>query len=195
MNICRTTWVLIKSFALRLLFENLRKKILKSLPRVFRDENGFKCHTMSESHQRQLLLFADNPNKFLDGYSQEFEKEFMTLLSRSFGTKRVQANQVGTVSFLVSSPSPHRPTTPASTSSRPSTSSTLLHLLLPFLGLYGTHQRQRSFAHELDDLAHADRLRPVFGQRGEMQSGLHGERLVHPVHRPGPGHHSGCCCC
>jgi len=59
-----------------------------------RDENGFKCHTMSESHQRQLLLFADNPNKFLDGYSQEFEKEFMTLLSRQFGTKRVQANQV-----------------------------------------------------------------------------------------------------
>lgn len=59
-----------------------------------RDENGFKCHTMSESHQRQLLLFADNPDKFLDGYSQEFEKEFMTLLSRQFGTKRVQANQV-----------------------------------------------------------------------------------------------------
>jgi len=49
---------------------------------------------MSESHQRQLLLFADNPDKFLDGYSQEFEKEFMTLLSRQFGTKRVQANQV-----------------------------------------------------------------------------------------------------
>jgi len=59
-----------------------------------RDENGFKCHAMSESHQRQLLLFADNPDKFLDGYSQEFEKEFMVLLSRQFGTKRVQANQV-----------------------------------------------------------------------------------------------------
>lgn len=59
-----------------------------------RDENGFKCHATSESHQRQLLLFADNPDKFLDGYSQEFEKEFMVLLSRSFGTKRVQANQV-----------------------------------------------------------------------------------------------------
>jgi len=59
-----------------------------------RDENGFKCHTMSESHQRQLLLFADNPGRFLDGYSKEFEKEFMTLLSRQFGTKRVHANQV-----------------------------------------------------------------------------------------------------
>lgn len=59
-----------------------------------RDENGFKCHTTSESHQRQLLLFADNPTKFLDGYSKEFEQEFMTLLSRQFGTKRVHANQV-----------------------------------------------------------------------------------------------------
>ena len=66
--------------------------LLIQLP--YRDENGFKCHAMSESHQRQLLLFADNPDKFLDGYSQEFEKEFMTLLSRQFGTKRVQANQV-----------------------------------------------------------------------------------------------------
>ena len=26
-----------------------------------RDENGFKCHTMSEPHQRQMLLCATNP--------------------------------------------------------------------------------------------------------------------------------------
>lgn len=33
-------------------------------------QNGFKCHCMSESHQRQLLLFADNPDKFLDAFSK-----------------------------------------------------------------------------------------------------------------------------
>jgi len=59
-----------------------------------RDENGFKCHTMSESHQRQLLLFADQPNKFLADYSKDFEKGFMNLLKRSHGTKRVFANMV-----------------------------------------------------------------------------------------------------
>nr|XP_014096709.2 DNA/RNA-binding protein KIN17 [Bactrocera oleae] len=59
-----------------------------------RDENGFKCHTMSESHQRQLLLFADSPGKFLFSFSKEFSDGYMELLRRRFGTKRVNANKV-----------------------------------------------------------------------------------------------------
>lgn len=59
-----------------------------------RDENGFKCHTMSESHQRQLLLFAEDPDKFLDSFSQEFLDGYTSLLKRRFGTKRVHANNV-----------------------------------------------------------------------------------------------------
>lgn len=59
-----------------------------------RDENGFKCHTMSESHHRQLLLFADNANKYMDQFSKEFSHGFLQLLKRQFGTKRVPANRV-----------------------------------------------------------------------------------------------------
>jgi len=59
-----------------------------------RDENGFKCHTMSEAHQRQLLLFADQPNKFLADFSQDFESGFMNLLKRAHSTKRVFSNMV-----------------------------------------------------------------------------------------------------
>lgn len=59
-----------------------------------RDENGFKCHTMSESHQRQLLLFAENPDKYLDSFSEEFMEGYTNLLKRRFGTKRVHANNV-----------------------------------------------------------------------------------------------------
>jgi DNA/RNA-binding protein KIN17 len=59
-----------------------------------RDENGFKCHTTSETHQRQLLIFADNPNKYLDEFSKEFSDGFVELLRRRFGTKRIYANQV-----------------------------------------------------------------------------------------------------
>lgn len=59
-----------------------------------RDENGFKCHCMSESHQRQLLLFAENPNKYLDSFSQEFYDDFKYLLKRRFGTRRVHCNIV-----------------------------------------------------------------------------------------------------
>merc|ERR1712241_160836 len=58
------------------------------------DENGFKCHTSSESHQRQLLLFSDNSGKFLDSFSREFESSFINLLKRCHGTKRTFANQV-----------------------------------------------------------------------------------------------------
>lgn len=59
-----------------------------------RDENGFKCHTTSESHQRQLLLFADNADKYIDEFSKEFEEGYCELLKRQFGTKRVNANRV-----------------------------------------------------------------------------------------------------
>ncbi|CAG2175801.1 unnamed protein product, partial [Oppiella nova] len=59
-----------------------------------RDENGFKCHSMSESHQRQLLLFADNPHKYMDAFSSEFLKDFLHLLKTRFSSRRVFANQV-----------------------------------------------------------------------------------------------------
>lgn len=59
-----------------------------------RDENGFKCHTMSESHQRQLLLFADNSKRIIDDFSYQFAKEYLQILRRQFGTKRVNANRV-----------------------------------------------------------------------------------------------------
>lgn len=59
-----------------------------------RDENGFKCHTQSESHQRQLLLFADNSGKYIHSFSKEFSDGYVELLRRRFGTKRVCANKV-----------------------------------------------------------------------------------------------------
>lgn len=59
-----------------------------------RDENGFKCHTTSESHQRQLLLFADNSRRFIDDFSYEFAKGYIQILKRQFGSKRVNANRV-----------------------------------------------------------------------------------------------------
>ncbi|KXS18840.1 hypothetical protein M427DRAFT_95784, partial [Gonapodya prolifera JEL478] len=59
-----------------------------------RDENGFRCHCASEAHQRQMQLFAETPERYLNMYSQEFMDDFIKLLSRRFGTRRVGANQV-----------------------------------------------------------------------------------------------------
>ncbi|KAJ2039254.1 hypothetical protein H4S04_008161 [Coemansia sp. S16] len=59
-----------------------------------RDQNGFKCHCASEAHQRQMSIFAENPERYVEQFSQEFEQVFLSILSRRYGTKKVHANQV-----------------------------------------------------------------------------------------------------
>ncbi|THH32428.1 hypothetical protein EUX98_g1765 [Antrodiella citrinella] len=59
-----------------------------------RDENGFKCHAQSESHLRQMLAVGENAGRHIADYSQQFQHDFVTLLSRRFGTNRVKANNV-----------------------------------------------------------------------------------------------------
>ncbi|CAF1342668.1 unnamed protein product [Adineta steineri] len=66
----------------------------QSCEKQCRDENGFKCHIQSESHQRQLLLVGENAGKYVSNYSHEFHSGFFSTLRRSFGTKRVLANTV-----------------------------------------------------------------------------------------------------
>ncbi|KAL0425454.1 UNVERIFIED_CONTAM: KIN17-like protein [Sesamum radiatum] len=59
-----------------------------------RDENGFKCHCMSESHQRQMQVFGQNPNRIIGGYSEEFESTFLEHMKRSHRFSRVAATVV-----------------------------------------------------------------------------------------------------
>lgn len=56
-----------------------------------RDENGFKCHCMSESHQRQMQVFGQNPTRVVDGFSEEFESLFLDHMRRSHRHSRVAA--------------------------------------------------------------------------------------------------------
>ncbi|CDJ41174.1 Splicing factor-like protein, related [Eimeria tenella] len=59
-----------------------------------RDENGFKCHRMSEGHQRAMQLFIQRPGHFMDEFSREFEEEFMKLMKTRYCRTRVLANSV-----------------------------------------------------------------------------------------------------
>ena len=61
--------------------------------RQMRDENGFKCHTSSESHVRQMLLVGEDPKKFIESYSQQFKRDFLSLLRTSHGEKKVDAKR------------------------------------------------------------------------------------------------------
>lgn len=57
-----------------------------------RDENGFKMHTQSESHVRQMLLVGEDPKKYINDYSNQFQKDFLQLLRTSHGEKKVNLN-------------------------------------------------------------------------------------------------------
>lgn len=59
-----------------------------------RDENGFKCHLNSESHKRQMEIFGQNADRVIEGYSEEFEADFMELMRRSHPRARVAAKNV-----------------------------------------------------------------------------------------------------
>ncbi|KAL8705017.1 MAG: hypothetical protein Q9201_001862 [Fulgogasparrea decipioides] len=57
-----------------------------------RDENGFKMHTQSESHVRQMLLIGEDPRKHINDYSNQFQRDFLLLLRTAHGEKQVHMN-------------------------------------------------------------------------------------------------------
>ena len=59
-----------------------------------RDENGFKCHTMSESHLRQMEMFSENSTKFMDEFSREFEQGMIEIIKRKARSQRKNANEL-----------------------------------------------------------------------------------------------------
>ncbi|KAL8820406.1 MAG: hypothetical protein Q9223_001360 [Gallowayella weberi] len=58
-----------------------------------RDENGFKMHTQSESHVRQMLLIGESgAAKHINDYSNQFQRDFLQLLRTAHGEKQVHMN-------------------------------------------------------------------------------------------------------
>jgi len=58
-----------------------------------RDENGFKCHTQSESHVRKIQAVGEDTRKAISEYSQQFHNDFIRLLRTSHVEKAVHINQ------------------------------------------------------------------------------------------------------
>ncbi|OAA71585.1 C2H2 finger domain-containing protein [Cordyceps fumosorosea ARSEF 2679] len=57
-----------------------------------RDANGFKMHTQSESHVRQMLVVGEDPKKFINEFSNQFLSDFVQLLKTGHGEKQVHIN-------------------------------------------------------------------------------------------------------
>ena len=58
-----------------------------------RDENGFKCHLTTESHQRNMAIFGENTHKVIEDYSREYESAFMEHLRMAHRTTTFGANR------------------------------------------------------------------------------------------------------
>ncbi|KAF1970285.1 hypothetical protein BU23DRAFT_538274 [Bimuria novae-zelandiae CBS 107.79] len=58
-----------------------------------RDANGFKCHVQSESHVRQMHVVGENPQKYIQNYSGDFQRDFVSLLRTAHGEKWIGANK------------------------------------------------------------------------------------------------------
>lgn len=60
-----------------------------------RDANGFKNHLLSPSHTGRIsnLSSEGKGTSVVEGYSAQFEKDFMRLLKINHGTKKINANK------------------------------------------------------------------------------------------------------
>lgn len=61
--------------------------------RATRDENAFKMHCQSESHTRRALEVGRDFKGAQEGFSREFEKNFIQLLRTAHGEKEIHANK------------------------------------------------------------------------------------------------------
>jgi len=52
-----------------------------------------KCHVNSESHVRQMRIVGENPQKYIQEYSTEFQSTFVGLLRTSHGEKWISVNR------------------------------------------------------------------------------------------------------
>ncbi|KAK1760940.1 domain of Kin17 curved DNA-binding protein-domain-containing protein [Echria macrotheca] len=61
--------------------------------RATRDENAFKMHCQSESHTRRALEVGRDFKGAQEGFSREFERNFVQLLRTAHGEKEIHANR------------------------------------------------------------------------------------------------------
>lgn len=58
-----------------------------------RDENGFKQHTLSESHHRNMQIVGQDARGYINDKSRQFQRDFIQLLRTGHGEKKISLNQ------------------------------------------------------------------------------------------------------
>jgi DNA/RNA-binding protein KIN17 len=68
-------------------------RAIQACQKQCRDANGFKCHVQSESHVRQMAVVGEDPRKYINGFSTDFQRDFVSLLRTAHGEKWISANK------------------------------------------------------------------------------------------------------
>lgn len=58
------------------------------------DKDGFNCHVKSKSHLKNMQRIANNPDVYIDNYSEIFTKGYLDILKRFYKDKYISANKV-----------------------------------------------------------------------------------------------------
>lgn len=59
-----------------------------------KDQNGFKCHCNTEHHKQMMKLLSENPQYFIEQFSEKFETSFLSLLKGKYLNTPVDAGKV-----------------------------------------------------------------------------------------------------
>jgi hypothetical protein len=62
-----------------------------------KDANGFKCHQTTEGHRAQMKLFLEDPQKYIEEFSDSFEEAFLIELGEASDDWRVASELLSTV--------------------------------------------------------------------------------------------------
>ncbi|CAK89537.1 unnamed protein product (macronuclear) [Paramecium tetraurelia] len=58
------------------------------------DENGFRCHLNSGHHMKMMRLYNEDPDFYIEQFSQEFETAFMEILKEKYKDQKIGSNKV-----------------------------------------------------------------------------------------------------
>jgi DNA/RNA-binding protein KIN17 len=62
--------------------------------RQCRDRDGMTCHMKSLTHLKNMETVAQDPDKFIEKYSKEFEMSFVDIIKRNYNGIFVSANKI-----------------------------------------------------------------------------------------------------
>lgn len=67
--------------------------VVRNLPEAVPRRQRLQVHVQSESHVRQMQVVGEDPRKFINQFSTDFQRDFVALLRTAHGEKWISSNK------------------------------------------------------------------------------------------------------